>query len=214
MEAHILTVLCPSRGRPQAAYELLASFRQTKTGDSRLVFCLDHDDPTLRDYPEPQVIGAPTGDPTGPLNAAALADTSQIIAFTGDDSRFATKGWDRAITQTLSGRGGLAWGDDSHDIPWPSTVFVSRLVIQTLGWFALPTLKRGYFDVVWRDLAYGTQSAYELPHLKIPHDNSKGVVSPEVIESDRLAYEAWKSGQAVQDIRRLGIALDRDFFFA
>ena len=168
----------------------------------------------LRDYPEPQVIGAPTGDPTGPLNAAALADTSEVIAFTGDDSRFATKGWDRQVESALRGRGGFVYGDDGHNIPWPSTVFVSRIVIQTLGWFALPTLRRGYFDQVWTDLARETGSAHVFKSLKFPHDNSKGQVAPEIIEADRRAYEAWVQGPAIQDVRKLGIALDRAFLFA
>ena len=154
----------------------------------------------------------------------ALALTSDIIGFTGDDSRFETKGWDAQVTQALQGRGGFAWGfDGTSPTAWPSTVFVTRNVIQTLGWFALPTLKRGYFDVVWLDLAKGTDSLHLLPAM-FRHDNSAGdpkspnfrpeaQVNPEVIESDRKAYEAWKSGQAIQDIRKLGLALDRDFFF-
>lgn len=113
----------------------------------------------------------------------------------------------------MSGRGGFVWGDDGHNIPWPSTVFVARNVIQTLGWFALPTLKRGYFDEVWTILARETESAHIFKTLRFPHDNSGNIVDPRIIEADRKSFEAWLSGQAGQDVRRLGIALDRAFFF-
>jgi len=48
----VIQLFCPSRGRPRAAGELLATFLATKR-DSELVFLVDDDDPTRGDYPGP-----------------------------------------------------------------------------------------------------------------------------------------------------------------
>lgn len=207
-----IALYCPSRGRPAAARELLDSFNATKSTDqARLIFLLDSDDKTARDYPEPQIIGAPTGDPTGPLNREATKSDAPIVGFIGDDSRFETPGWDEKVLQALRSPG-FCWGDDGHEIPWPSTVFVSRRIVDALGWLSLPSLHRGFFDRVWMHLAGGIfdhgwnfpkgHCARILPDVMVRHDNSKGVVPPEVIQSDERAFYEWYRGPAYPADRR------------
>lgn len=211
-EHSLISLLCPSRGRPQAAHDLLASFQKTRTTDAHLIFCLDADDPTLREYPEPQIIGAPTGDPTGPLNAAALASDADIVGFVGDDSRLETPGWDFMVEQSLR-TPGFCWGDDGHDIPWPSTVFISREIVQALGYMVPPTLRRGFFDEVWTLLAEGTGTDRVIPAV-FRHDNSAGdpkspnfkpeaQVPPAVIAKDERAFNEWRRSQMASDIRKI-----------
>ncbi|HWB37324.1 MAG TPA: hypothetical protein VHA75_15000, partial [Rugosimonospora sp.] len=45
-----LVVLVPSRGRPEAARALVAAFRATSTGDTKLTFIVDEDDPAREQY--------------------------------------------------------------------------------------------------------------------------------------------------------------------
>lgn len=45
-----LTVLVPSRGRPEAAVELAKTFRETCTANTELVFVIDDDDPQADEY--------------------------------------------------------------------------------------------------------------------------------------------------------------------
>lgn len=197
-----------------AARELRASFDATIVTDQvELIWLLDEDDSTQSWYEGPAIVGPAYGDPCQPLNAAASNSTSNILGFIGDDSRFETIGWDARVLQALR-TPGFCWGADGHDAPWPSTVFVSRIIPQTLGWFVPPTVKRGYFDAVWTVLADGTQTARPMADVMFRHDNSKGdpskpnfdpafQVPPAVIAEDERAFNNWTNGQAQRDIQSL-----------
>jgi hypothetical protein len=208
----LISLFCPSRGRPKAAQELLDSFLATKAlPTTELVFLVDADDDSGQTYPGNVRWGEPTGDPTGPLNRAAVTSTAEIVGFIGDDSRFETAGWDALVEAQLRSPG-FCWADDGHDIPWPSTIFVSKKIVNALGWLALPSLKRGYFDVVWIELAARSGMTRKLPRVMIRHDNSKGVVAPEVIAADEAAFNLWKQTEMNNDVRKVRLT-DLDRFF-
>lgn len=183
-----------------------------------MIFLVDSDDPTKDQYPTPLIVGAPTGDPTGPLNAAVSESKAQIVGFIGDDSRFETRGWDALVVEALE-KPGLCWGDDGHDRPWPSTVFISKEITDALGYCVPKTLRRGYFDVAWTVLAQLTDTQRVIPAM-FRHDNSAGdptspnfkpeaQVPPEVIESDRVAFEQWMSESSRRDAQKIRHALYR-----
>jgi len=195
----------------------LESFLQTKAlPDTELVFLVDRDDPEWGGYLFDNfdtIIGEPTGDPTGPLNHAALACEAEIIGFCGDDSRMETPGWDVLVEGVLRAPG-FCWGyDGTSDRPWPSTAFISRQIIQALGWMVPPTLRRGFFDVAWLELANRTGTAQVIDAM-FRHDNSKGdpskpnydpafQVPPEVIAADEVAYHTWLRDSMRSDVQKL-----------
>jgi hypothetical protein len=210
----MLTLFCPSRGRPKEATALMESFLATKASpDTELVFLVDKDDPTRSDYPTSLILGEPTGDPTGPLNRAALASEADIVGFTGDDSRLTTPGWDVLVEGVLRAPG-FCWGyDGTSDRPWPSTAFISRSIIQTLGWMVPPTLRRGFFDIAWTVLADSTKTV-RIVQANFPHDNSRGdpskpnydptfQVPPDVIAQDERAFQEWMTNAMPRDVQKL-----------
>lgn len=223
-----IELFCPSRGRPDAASALRESFERTVSGSSvKLIFLCDTDDETVVRYPQEElIVGPPTGDPTGPLNREAIRSKADAVGFIGDDSRFETSGWDVLVVQSLGSGPGFVWGDDGHDIPWPSAVFVSREIVQALGYLALPTLRRGYFDTVWMALAGGHQDtrwggwvwppgncAKILADVMFRHDNSNGNVSPAVIEQDQHAFYDWFNGGGFRaDRRKVQAVVNAKFF--
>lgn len=218
----MIVLFCPSRGRPKAAAELHATFQASVTGNAQLVFLLDEDDPTAKDYRGNVIVGEPTGDPTGPLNREALRCPEAIVGFIGDDSRCETRGWDRMVEQALR-EPGFSWGmDGTNESPWPSTCFISRDIVQALGWMVPPAFRRGYFDVAWVHLAAGSNSAHLIPAM-FRHDNSAGnpkspnfkpeaQVPPEVIAADKDAYQAWLS-TAQKDVAKIRKIVDLAHFF-
>ena len=220
----MISLFCPSRGRPKAAAELLDSFLTTKAlNDTHLTFCVDYDDPTRMDYPLGwTALDTPTGDPTGPLNSWALKSTSDIVGFIGDDSRFETPGWDAQVVSALRDPG-FCWADDGHKIPWPSTCFASREIVQALGYFALPSLKRGFFDAVWMNLAGGVfrngwtfppdNCARILRQVMIRHDNSMHPVDPAVIAADEAAFNLWRATEMEADKKKVRAAVAVARFF-
>lgn len=208
----LLHVYCPSRGRPRQAAELLRSFNQTRrTQDARLIFLLDDDDPTSVDYPQVRkVLGPPTGDPTGPLNRAALATLADAVGFCGDDTRFETDGWDELVLTNLEDGPVIVWGDDGHDRPWPSTVFMSASIPKALGYMVPPSLRRGFFDIAWMLLAGGVTNewgqvvlppnsiARVLPlmfrHINLPAGHPDGP-SAQTIAQDERNFHLWVANE-------------------
>lgn len=177
-----------------------------------LIFLVDDDDPTLGDYPLNRLCGKTTGDPTGPLNAAVKESKADVVGFLGDDSRFATVGWDEQVLDALRVPG-FCWGSDGHERPWPTTVFISRSITGALGWMVPPTLRRGFFDVAWVTLAQLTGTARVVPAV-FPHDNSKGDptspnfdpayrVPPAVIAEDEWQYRLWEKNESKRDAQKI-----------
>src|SRR5688500_11587305 len=119
-KAHDLVVIVPSRGRPHAAAELTVAFEETCEADTKLVFAVDADDPTLEDYSQ-AVFGTdanigiwedtPSNSMVAALNACARfwahdGFAPSAIGFMGDDHRPRTKGWDAAYLTALAERPG------------------------------------------------------------------------------------------------------------
>ncbi len=189
------------------------SFDATVTTEEvSLIFCCDSDDPTLGQYPTPIIVGEPTGDPTGPLNAAALASGASIVGFLGDDTRFETVGWDVQVIKAMT-EPAFCWGSDGHDHPWPSTVFITKSIVDALGYMVPPTLRRGFFDVAWVNLARLTRTEKVIPAM-FRHDNSAGdpkspnfkpshQVPPHVIASDESAFNHWMANDMKRDAQKI-----------
>lgn len=185
---------------------------------------MDDDDPTAKDYPRsyddhdpdvPRIFvvsGEPTGDPTGPLNRIALASDAGIVGFIGDDSRLATKGWDAMVEEALA-EPGFAWGDDdTGPAAWPSTAFCSTDIVRRWGYFALPTLHRGFFDVQWVTVARAAGLERIVP-ARFPHDNHGNRVAEEIIAADEAACRAWEARQAAQDVANARLSWQLVHFF-
>ncbi len=184
-----------------------------------LIFLVDADDETRSLYPGTVIVGTPTGDPTGPLNSAVKASTSEIVGFLGDDSRFATAGWDKRVLDAMK-TPSICYGWDGHQTAWPTTVFISKSITDALGYMVPPTLRRGFFDVAWMNLAKATDTARILDDVVFPHDNSAGdptsknfkpeaQVPPEVIASDERAYNFWFAHDFKKDARLVTHAIYR-----
>ena len=184
-------VLCPTRGRPARAAETLESFRKTAVRlDTRLVFIVDRNDPTLTEYKKlgeqwarrfgvdadtPYVVTL-ADDETGDLVRATNAkidrfwDHCDIFGHVGDDHLFRTSGWDAKVEEALRDDPGVAYGDDGiHGEAIPSACFVSASVVKALGWLALPTCHHLYIDNAWRTLGKRLGSCHYLPQVSIEH---------------------------------------------
>ena len=209
----MIDLLCPSRGRPLEARELEESFNRTiTTTRSRLIFLLDDDDPTAFEYPDFREIGPGDGTPTGPLNRIALRTDSAIVGFIGDDSRLATKGWDAEVERALREPGFAYGSDDTGPAIWPSTAFVTTDIVRAIGYFAHPSLKRGFFDMQWLSVARGAGIERAL-RAHFPHRNAHHPVPQEIIDGDRMAFERWRDNEAGRDVAKAQHLYDLRHFF-
>jgi hypothetical protein len=207
----VIVVLCPTRNRPQAAYEMAATFRETAVlFATSLVLVVDHDDPELDAYREvPHRLNHSSGvllpsDPVmvmevegGSLTkatneaAARVWDDDVIIGHVGDDHRFRTLGWDRTIMHALR-EPGIAYGDDLFQGPvLPTAVFMSAVIPRTLD------------------------RLHYLPDVIIEHMHpaaGKGErdagydVAIEARQEDKEAWLAWRRTRMVLDIQKVAAA--------
>lgn len=215
-------VLCPSRGRPDKADEVIASFKETvASADTRLVFVLDPDDDTMA-YKGNAIITTPheRRGMTDPLNEAVreLWNDWDIIGFIGDDHRFRTQGWDLKVAETLANPG-FAYGDDLFQRERLAThVFITSRILRALGWMALPDCAHLYLDNVWMYLGGHLGRLHYMPDVIIEHlhplagkaewdEGYKRVNAQSLYDSDGVAYSRWEQERAPADLERVRAAL-------
>lgn len=187
-------MLVPTRGRPQAAVELLEAFDATCTAETFVAFVVDADDPLRDDYTH-VVEGASRVDGPGQwlsrraaagvlvtpsttmveaLNFAAIgyATTTPVaVAFLGDDHRPRTKGWDTAYLEALRELGtGIVYGNDLLQGPRiPTQCAMTSDIVRALGFMAPPTLTHLFVDNFWKDLALAAGCLTYLPDVVVEH---------------------------------------------
>jgi hypothetical protein len=226
----MLTVICPSRGRPGAAAEVMKTFKATAIDlDSRLMFVVDPDDATWAEYPsdleEPVVLSYRLGEKparSGMLpalnmairNPEILGEEVTTVGFVGDDHRFRTDGWDAAIDDWLEAHPGIAYGDDLFQREaLPTQWFVSRAIVNEFG-MGLPTLRHLYIDNYWKALGSAAGCLFYLPEIVIEHmhpsagkgqwdDSYRANNSAAMYASDAEAYGVWLREHAERDVERL-----------
>lgn len=180
-----LTVIVPSRGRPEAAHELAEAFWSTFTADTELVFALDGDDETAGDYPQQGcriVFALAPSTMVKTLNYAALLTAapphgcSQVappfaIGFMGDDHRPRTVGWDGLYLDGLRKLGtGLVYGDDlfQHE-RLPSQIAMTTDIVRALGYMAPEGFRHLFVDDWWMALGKAAGCITYLPDAVIEH---------------------------------------------
>lgn len=216
----MLLVICPSRGRPEAAVAARASFYATKSlHDTEIMFAVDDDDPTRSQYPIQQQVFQGRGSMNATLGQAvkfALEDPSvEVIGFIGDDHRFRSVGWDGEILDLARKQGpGVFFGDDgSRGSELCTQWFVSRAIVDVFG-MSLPALKHLYIDNYWMRLAGGADCLFYMPDVHIEHlhptlgkgewdEGYQRVNSQEMYGADGAAFGAWADNDSVADIERL-----------
>lgn len=185
-----MSVLVPSRGRPEAMAKLADRFQATCQDSTILHWIIDSDDEALPEYRAAydestyqfQAIWVVPKGPPGivhPLNAV-IDDLFHpqhgfyptILAFLGDDFNPRTPGWDLKIEQQVADAGGTAivYGNDLLQKERLCTAwFVSLDIVHTLGHLAPRELRHLYVDNFWMDLGKGADCLYYLPDVILEH---------------------------------------------
>lgn len=212
-----LTVVIPSRGRPERARAAVQAVRDTAVlVDTSVVLAVDADDPALREYKalhfrpfgaEVNVVTL-SGDDTGNLVRAtntlsrriAEVDPTGIIGNLGDDHICRTPGWDRRVTEVLR-HPGIAYGDDLlQGALLPTAPFVSAAIVNELGWYFLPVLTHMYVDDALKAIGTMGGCLHYLPDVVIEHlhpgagkvEMDPGYERADAsTEADRKAFERW-----------------------
>ena len=173
-----LTVIVPTRERPDAARELAAGFAQTCTADTLLLFSIDTTDPRRHEYlaatlagPRVACITADNRTMVEALNTAASTVESTFVGFMGDDHRPRTRGWDSAYIHALRELGtGIVYGDDLlQSERLPTQIAMTTDIVRTLGWMAPPDLVHLAVDNWWLELGRRAGCIRYLPGVVVEH---------------------------------------------
>lgn len=222
----MLKIIVPSRGRPEAALQLInavADTRQIRT--TSLVFSVDDDDShldlyrdvckTRPDIAQIDVVRA-NGWMVGALNQTArrVVTDQQVTAvgFFGDDHRPRTPGWDASYLGALTELGaGIVYGNDLLQFDFvPTQCAISASIIRTLGWMAHPSLKHMYVDTLWKDMGNVAGKLQYLPDVIVEHlhyingkavedDGYQRVNAKAVFEEDERAFRGLHASGVIRN---------------
>lgn len=219
-----LTVVVPSRGRPEQASELCEAFAKTCTGSTKLVFVVDDDDPDVLRYKAyvdgacAHVFTAASRNMVEALNWAARVNSGTFaVGFMGDDHRPRTVGWDTSYIDTLHELGtGVVFGDDLlQSEKLPTQCALTSDIIRTLGYMAPPELHHMYVDNFWRDLGEAAGCIRYLPDVVVEHlhpaagkaewdDGYRRVNNPTRYAADGAAYGTYRmNGSLDADVAKV-----------
>ena len=218
-----LVVIVPSRGRPEAAVELVQAFADTCTADTFLAFAVDDNDPTRERYGEvcdgvrSGTLILPSRTMVEALNMTAghlpSHQAAFAVGFMGDDHRPRTVGWDKAYLDALRELGtGIVYGDDLlQGENLPTECAMTSDIVRALGYMAPPTLTHMYVDNFWLDLGQAAGCLRYLPDVVVEHmhpvagkaewtDGHKRVNDAAVYDADQRAYGEYRaSGRLAAD---------------
>lgn len=215
-----MTILVPSRGRPENIIRLMDAWSTTTTRDTRLLVLVDDDDPKLDEYlaiPSVDIQVGPRLRIGGTLNVVApeIAKTSRNIGFMGDDHLPRTKGWDETFINELDKlKVGVVYGNDlAHGVNLATSVTMTSNIISTLGYMCVPGSIHLFLDNFWMEIGRGTNITYfgdvTIEHVhplfqKAPSDNTYiEANSPEVWGADEATFKNYVATQLQDDLQKL-----------
>jgi hypothetical protein len=221
-----LAVIVPTRGRPDAAEDLIRAFDDTCTADTDLVFAVDLDDPSREKYawtagrahPRVSVVAADTHTMVEALNDAATlhARLAYAVGFMGDDHRPRVKGWDQRYLDALRELGtGIVYGDDLlQGEKLPTQCAMTSDIVRALGHMAPPPLRHMYVDNYWLDLGRACGCVRYLPDVVVEHmhpvagksewtEGHKRVNDRAVYAADESAYRRYLVSEFPADVAKV-----------
>lgn len=205
----MISLLCPTRGRPDRARQFLKSVLATQKGDNEILFGLQNDDPKLGEYSEEIHSRATYFEPTSTVdywNGLAEKAKGNLLTLIADDVIIRTKGWDvkfHAVQEqypdgiyVITTQDGRGEGFPPKNLPCPHPT-ISRTWYETLGYLTFPLLEHYYADTWNAKIAVELGRMINLydvtfEHLKQTDDTRKEMRTRNVSEADRTRFELYK----------------------
>ena len=222
----MISLLCPTRGRPQQAIKLYESFINTQKNNNELLFCIQKEDLLFNKYVDlfksHKIINYFISEsmPTSYLwNQMAFRAKGELLTLVGDDVIIETKNWDKKIEDEANkfkdnifvitvddGRENKPNQKKTMRCPHPT---VHKDWVKTLGYFVPPFFMHRYLDKYTADLAININRYIEIKdvtfnHLKFNYLNdSTGKRSRNWINYDKYIYEKVCKKYFLKDLEHL-----------
>jgi hypothetical protein len=167
-----ISILCPTRGRPEQVKNMLRSLRDTSTEIPEVVFYVDEDDTTFpealwHEYENHKVLRGPRIVLSQMWNKCAEAATGEIFLLCGDDVLFKSPAWDHKVRTAFAAfpdRLVLVHGDDGiHGNRFGTHCFLHRAWMDAVGYFCPPYFSSDYNDTWFNDVFNALNRRVYLP---------------------------------------------------
>jgi hypothetical protein len=174
----VISLLCPTRNRPDSVRRLIGSARATASdpGGLEFVFYTDSDAPLPGDITSQAgvvTINGPRIVLSAMWNACCGQASGEILMQAADDIVFHTPEWDSAVLAEFAkvpDKILLVHGDDGiQGAALGTHSFVHRRWVDTLGYFTAPYFSMDYGDTWINDLADRVGRRVYLPDVVTEH---------------------------------------------
>lgn len=172
----MISILCPSRGRPKLAKRMIETALSTAVTTIEILLYINNDDPCLLEYQ--QLIDSkfytigPDRSPVYSWNKLAETCTGDILFLMGDDATFETPGWDQIVEDEFAKIPdriaciypmvpGIKKVNNPH-------FCVHRNWVNALGYFVPPHFWHWYVDTWTRELAQRLRRYVRLDNFPLP----------------------------------------------
>lgn len=201
----MITMLLPSKGRPDKAKQAIDRFNECRTTAKILLVLNDGEDYNL-DVP---TIHVPASSMCDAVNIAAKTVDTEFIGFIGDDHHVRTPGFDEIFEHELEDSR-IVYGNDLLMGEKLATHCVMKTeVVKRLGYMAIPGLIHLFMDNFWMELGakYVPEVIIEHMHYSVGKSSEderyKAVNSTDVFGHDKRIFENWKQNQKTKDLEKL-----------
>lgn len=130
--------------------------------------------------------------------------------ITNDDVIYRTKGWDAKFVEESKLKGpGVFYGKDLFmDQRLPTFPFISKALVQAVGYLQEPSMIRYYGDTVWASIAKPNNCLFFVPQVVIEHrthfnGKAEGQVDEQAYLKDSESFYKWAAIQAIIDIAKV-----------
>lgn len=170
----MISLVVPSRRRPDRYKEMVESALDTANGHLQFITRLDEDDESYKSYPHygPQII-ARRGVLSDAWNDGARLADGDYIMMAADDLIFRTGGWDTLVEkafQTLPDGIGLVHVNDGFQNERIAThPIITRQWYQTVTYLCPPYFTADYNDVWLHEVADAIGRRLYLPDVLVEH---------------------------------------------
>lgn len=181
----MISILTPSRSRPELAKRMYLSAKKYAETDIQILFYLNEDDPLLQDYvsflKESEYLVGPNQSTCYSWNIMAKQSKHDILFLVGDDAKFETKSWDKIVLDAFD-----LYSDKIACI-YPKVPSLGRKKcphfclhknwINVLGYYLPPHFYHWYVDTWIREVAQTIDRFHCLYNFEMPIETIKDNVS-------------------------------------
>lgn len=179
----MISVLCPSRGRPELAKKMLDSALKLAGAEIEVLIYINQDDPLFNHYrsliDKKHLRWGPDRSPAYSWNKLAEEAKFDILCLMGDDAWFETQDWALKTVATFDqypdkivfafpSVEGLEWRGGKLTADHCPHFFLHKNWINTLGYFVPPHFWHWYIDTWFRDVAKMIGRFHPMKDVSIP----------------------------------------------